>query len=159
MCYGNVNTPPEESRLEIISEYHDSKIGGHKGVNKTYQRIRERYFWPGIEEQVTDFVRKCKVRHEQKIVRAKIHEPMLIRDTPLNTFDKASLDTVGKLPTTPDGHKHILTMQDNLSKFCIAIPIPDISAATIAHALANNLISRYGAPRAILTDIREQPVK
>ena len=152
MCYGNVSTPPEESRLEIISENHNSKIGGHKGVNKTYQRIRERYFWPGIKEQVTDFVRKCKICQEQKIVRAKIHEPMLITDTPLDTFDKVSLDTVGKLPTTPDGNKHILTMQDNLSKYCIAVPIPDISAATIAHALAKNLISQYGAPKAILTD-------
>ena len=77
---------------------------------------------------------------------------MLIKDTPLDIFDKAALDTVGKLPTTPDGNKHILTMQDNLSKYCITVPIPDISAATIAHALAKNLISQYRAPKAILTD-------
>ena len=64
MCYGNISTPPEESRLEIISENNNSKIGGHKGFNKTYQRIRGRYFWPGIKEQVTDFVRKCKVCQE-----------------------------------------------------------------------------------------------
>ena len=48
---------------------------------------------------------------------------MLITDTPVDTFDKVSLDTVGKLPTTPDSNKHILTMQDNLSKYCIAVPI------------------------------------
>ena len=87
MCYGNVSTPPEESRLDIISENHNSKIGGHKGVNKTYQRIRDRYFWPGIKEQVTDFVRKYKICQEQKIVGAKIHDAMLITDTPLDTFD------------------------------------------------------------------------
>ena len=77
---------------------------------------------------------------------------MLITDTSLDTFDKVSLDTVGKLPTTPDGKKHILTMQDNLSKYCIAVPIPNISAATIAHGLTKNLISQYGAPKTILTD-------
>ena len=32
------------------------------------------------------------------------------------------------------------------------VPIPDISVATIAHALAKNLISQYGTPKAILTD-------
>ena len=127
VCYGNVSIPPEESRLEIISENHDSKIGGHKGVNKTYQRIPENYFWSSIKEQVTDFVRKCKVCQEQKIVRAKIHETMLITDTPLDTFDKVSLSTEGKLPTTPNGNKHILTMQDHLSNYCMAVPIPDIS--------------------------------
>ena len=133
-------------------ENHQSKIGGHKGVNKTYKRIRERFFWPGIKEQVTEFVRKCNTCQEQKIIRAKTHEPMIITDTPIDTFDKVSLDSVGPLPMTPGGNRHILTMQDNLSKYCIAIPMPDITATTIAHALAKDLISQYGAPKAILTD-------
>ena len=88
--------------------------------------------WPGLKDQVTEFGRKCDICQKQKIVRAKIHQPMLITDTPLGTFDKVSLDTIGKLPTTPDGNKHILTMQDNLF----------------------NLFSQYGALRAILTDRR-----
>ena len=110
--------------------------------------------WPGLEDQVTEFVRKCDICQKQKIVRAKIHEPMLITDTPLDTIDKVSLDTVGKSPTTSDGNKHILTMQDNLSKYCIAVSIPDtsISETTVAHAIAKHLFSQYGAPRAILTD-------
>ena len=102
-------------------ENHQSKIGGHKGVNKTYKRIRERFFWPGIKEQVTEFVRRCNTCQEQKIIRAKTHEPMIITDTPIDTFDKVSLDTVGPLPTTSDGNKHLLTMQDNLSKYCLAV--------------------------------------
>ena len=152
ICCGNVNIPPEELRTQIISENHESKIGGHKGINKTYQRIRERYTWPGLKDQVTEFVRKCDIRQKQKIVRAKIHKPMLITDTSLDTFDKVSLNTVGKLPTTPDGNKHILTMQDSLFKYCIAVPIPDISATTVAHAIARHLFSQHGAPRAILTN-------
>ena len=54
ICYGNVNIRPEELRTQIISENHESKIGGHKGINKTYRRIRERYMWPGLKDQVTD---------------------------------------------------------------------------------------------------------
>ena len=66
---------------------------------------------------------------------------MLITDTPLDTFDKVSLDIVGKLPTTPNGNKYILTMHDTLSKYCIAIPIPDIPATTVAHVIAKHLFS------------------
>ena len=47
---------------------------------------------------------------------------------------------------------HILTMQDNSSKYCITVPIPDLKTTTIAHAVATTLFSRYGAPRYILTD-------
>ena len=41
-------------------------------------------------------------------------------------------------------------MQNNLSKYCIAVPIPDISATTVSHAIAKHLFSQYGASRAIL---------
>ena len=37
--------------------------------------------WPGLKDQVTEFVRKCDIYQKQKIVRAKFHEPMLITDT------------------------------------------------------------------------------
>lgn len=70
---------------------------------------------------------------------------MLITDTPLDTFDKVSLDTVGKLPVMPDGNCHVLTIQDQLSKYSIYVSIPDISVTTIAHALAINLFAVYSA--------------
>ena len=44
-------------------------------------------------------------------------------------------------------------MQDNLSKYCIAVPIPNLETTTIAHVVASVLFSQYGAPWAILTDI------
>ena len=77
---------------------------------------------------------------------------MLITDTPAEPFDKVSLDTVGKLPTTTHGNGHILTMQDNFIKYCIAVPIPNLKTTTIAHVVATTLFSQYGGPRAILTD-------
>lgn len=72
---------------------------------------------------------------------------MVITDTPAEPFDKVSLDTVGNLPTTPNESRHILTMQDNLSKYCIAVPITDLKTTTVVYAVATNLFSQYGAPR------------
>ena len=76
---------------------------------------------------------------------------MLITGTPAEPFDKVSLHTVEKLPT-PNGNCHILTMQDNFSKYCIANPIPNLKTTTIAHAVSTTLFSEHGIPRAILTD-------
>ena len=102
ICHSNLSIPAEELSIQIISENHKSKIGDRKGVNNTYRMIGERYIRLGIKDQVIQFIRRCDVCQKQKIVRAKIHESMLITDTPLDTFDKVSLDTVGKLPITPD---------------------------------------------------------
>ena len=141
-----------ETRPKIIAEYHGSLIGGHKGITKTYCRIRERYTWPGLREEISEFIRGCRSCIEQKLVRARTREPMLITDTPTEPFEKVSHDTVGELPTTPNGNIHILTMQDNFSKYCIAVPISDLETTTIAHAVATSLFSQYGTPRYILTD-------
>ncbi|CAF4527491.1 unnamed protein product, partial [Didymodactylos carnosus] len=31
---------------QLLHAYHDSPTGGHLGVNKTWHKIRDRYFWP-----------------------------------------------------------------------------------------------------------------
>lgn len=89
---------------------------------------------------------------KKKLVRAKTRELILITDTPFVAFEKVSLDMVGKLATTPSGNRHIQTMRDNLSKSCIAVTTPNVKTKKIAHAVAVNLFSQYGAPQCILTD-------
>ena len=152
ICYGKVQLPPEKHRKQIMSTLHDSMTGGHKGINQTYKKIRERYYWPGMRNEIQDYIRKCAHCQEKKIERFKTREPMLITDTPIEAFDKVSIDTVGKLRTTPSGNCHLLTMQCNLTKYLIAIPIKNLNATTIADALAKHLVCQFGAPRAILSD-------
>ena len=43
-CVGITQYPTKEQRSQLIEEAHWSAIGGHKGVTKTYNRIRERYY-------------------------------------------------------------------------------------------------------------------
>ena len=85
LCHGKIEVPPEEIRPQIIKEYHGSLIGGHKGITKTYLRIRERYTSPKLRDDVTEYICKCKSCLEQKLVRARTREPMIITDTPADT--------------------------------------------------------------------------
>ncbi|XP_051153496.1 protein NYNRIN-like [Leptopilina boulardi] len=144
--YGNFSIEPSRNTLS------DLTTAGHKGLTRTYRRIKSRFYWPNLRRDITEFIRRCPECAEQKLTRIKTREPMILTDTPLEVFDKVSLDTVGVLPTTPNGNRHILTIQDHLSKYCLAVAIPDSSANTIAHALATNLFAVYGAPKCILTD-------
>ena len=77
---------------------------------------------------------------------------MEITDTPYATFDKISMDCMGPLPLTEKGNKYILSCQDQLSKYLIAIPIPNQEAETIAGALVDNVITLFGSPGSIITD-------
>ena len=149
ICTSEVVTPPLNDRLGIISEAHDSAIGGHKGIAKTYHRFRERYFWPGIKEDMCEYVRTCAECQKRKLVRVKTRQPMRITTTPNGAFEVLEMDIVGPLPVTVAGNKYILTLQCNLTKYSDALPISDMTAEMVATALVHDFITRFGCPEAI----------
>lgn len=152
VCSAEIIIPPNLDRENLIKENHESTIAGHKGVSKTYWRIRENYYWKSLKNDVREFVRLCRKCQENKLVRVKTRQPMKITDTPTQPFEKVQIDIVGPLPETPSGNKYILTIQDNFSKYSDAIPLLTIDSVSVAYALAEEFISRYGCPRAIHTD-------
>ena len=38
---------------------HDGKIAGHMGIFKTMERIARKYWWPGMREDVTKWIKEC----------------------------------------------------------------------------------------------------
>lgn len=152
ICTGQIQFPSVEERPKIIREYHESVVGGHKGVTKTYKRIRDDFFWDGMKQEITDFVTSCKDCQINKLVRVKTRLPMKITDTPTEPFERIQIDIVGPLPVTERKNRYILTIQDNFSKYCEAIALKEIDSVTIAHAFAEEFITRFGCPRIIHTD-------
>lgn len=65
-----------------------------------------------------------------KRVRIKIKQPMIITDTPGSSFDKVAMDIVGPLLQTERGNEYILTLQNQLTKFCMGILLPNQTAET-----------------------------
>jgi transposase InsO family protein len=77
---------------------------------------------------------------------------MIITSIANKTFEKVCLDIVGLLETTQKGNSYLLTIQDGLSKFSLAIPLPKHTANTIARAFVENFICHHGLPKSVLTD-------
>ena len=55
---------------------------------------------------------------------------MVLIDTPGDSFNKVSLDIVGRLSLTKGGNKFLLTMQDFLTKFCVVVPLAEANSRT-----------------------------
>ena len=49
---------------------------------------------------------------------------MIITDTS-ESFDNVAMNIVEPFPKTGRGNEYILTLQDQLTKFCMEIPLPD----------------------------------
>ena len=59
---------------------------------------------------------------------------------------------VGPLPVTLQGNKYILTFQDDLSKYVVAVPIEKQDAETVARAFVEKIVLQYGTPQILQTD-------
>lgn len=59
---------PKSSRLigVILQEFHDSKMGGHRGVLKTQKRIEALFYWRGMMTDIRQYVAACQVCQRQK---------------------------------------------------------------------------------------------
>ncbi|KAL0128587.1 hypothetical protein PUN28_003742 [Cardiocondyla obscurior] len=152
ICNGSIKYPPRDLRSSIIGEMHCSPTGGHRGVNKTYNRIKHKYYWENLKQEVQLYIQQCLQCQLKKLVRVKTKQPMLITDTPGTSFDKIAMDIVGPLPKTDRGNEYILTMQDQLTKFCMGIPLQNQTSETIAEVFVDRFVCVLGAPKAILTD-------
>lgn len=54
---------PNEITHAIIQNAHDLPIAAHGGIAKTLNRIREKYYWPKMANQIRQYVLKrqtCK---------------------------------------------------------------------------------------------------
>ena len=75
-----------------------------------------------------------------------------ITQYPTTAFEKISPDIVVLLPETKSGNLYILTLQDNFTKYSLAIPLPNHQAGTIADAFVKKFICIFGSPKGVLTD-------
>jgi hypothetical protein len=48
-------------REAIITAVHDHHTAGHFGLARTYQKARERYFWPNQFQDIQRYVRSCAI--------------------------------------------------------------------------------------------------
>lgn len=71
ICLNLIQTPDIEKRKSLILENHASAHGGHKGVTKTYNRIRPHYFWKTMKKDIQDFIRTCRDCQLKKLTRVK----------------------------------------------------------------------------------------
>ena len=136
---------------DILSALHDAPSAGHLGVNKTVERVRERFYWYGLQHDVEDWCRQCEKCARRKSPQATARAP-LVSSCPGYPFERIALDIMGPMPTTESGNKYILVVGDYFTKWKEAFAIPNQEAKTVAEKLVKEVISRYGAPEKIHSD-------
>ena len=139
------------NKKEIISDAHSGILGGHYSVEKTLQKIRQKYNWPNITIDVKEFIDKCEKCQYNKPGAQK---PYLYAspDIPRMPNEKISIDIMGPFEVTNKGNRYILVTQDYLTRYILVEPLIDKSTAAIIRALWCSWLGYFGKPKEILSD-------
>ena len=139
---------PTQLRQAVINQYHDDN--GHMGCDKTFDAIRQKYYWPNLYKTVHNHITACVPCQQRNMHRIK---PLLqTTDIPPYAFAKVGLDLSGPYPTTLSGNKYIVSFIDFYSGYPEAFAVPDKCADTIAYLLINEIFPRYGCMLELVTD-------
>ena len=129
---------------EGIGETKEAKaMSGHLGRVKTHAKVKERFYWNSITNDVADFIKSCDTcQRVNKVFKKNSGEMQPIEVKP-EAFYRIGIDLVGPLPETKDGYKYLVTAVCAFTKWVESEPLKDKSAKEVAKFL-HRLICRHG---------------
>lgn len=143
---------PSNLQSKILLECHDDPKSAHGGITKTISRIKCRYYWPSMNTEIKNYVRKCEVCQTTKtpniILRNQMGEPKL----PSKPWEMISIDLIGPLPRSKNGNIFLLVILDIFSKFVLLHPIRKADSKSVIKYLENNVFMLFGVPNVAIQD-------
>ena len=143
---------PKSYRHEILSIAHESPMSGHLGINKTYHKIINHFYWSGLKSNVSKYCKTCHTcqmvgKPNQTIPKAQL-QPIPAFDEP---FSRILIDCVGPLPRTKSGNEYLLTIMCTSTRFPEGIPLRNIKTKSIVKALIK-FFTFVGLPKSVQSD-------
>ena len=145
--------PQGSLRTKALQENHDIDVAGHQGVERTYERMQQQYYWPKLAKDVKSYVKSCDTCQRIKASQQKpagLLQPLPI---PSGRWEEVSMDFITHLPTTKKGNDSIVVFVDLFSKMAhfVAMKATD-SAPQVARIFFDTIFKLHGLPKRIVSD-------
>ena len=142
---------PRTLRDEALKAYHDNSAGGaHLGIEKVMAAMKSKYHWPRMHQEIYDYIHSCDTC--QLIKRDTHARPPPLTSLPVvGRFERWHMDFL-KLHKTTQGHQYVLLVVDSFTKWVEAFPMHSQEAVEVARCLFENIFSRFGCPKSLVSD-------
>ena len=136
---GNHICIPSELYDRSLHELHKM----HLGIEKMQHRARATVYWPGIDADIVEYVKRCTTCTQHKATQHV--QPMLPRDVPEAPWQDLAADFFNFKG------KEYLLIADTFSKYPFAFRMTTKTAETDIQKFTQ-LFSQYGSPKSLTTD-------
>ena len=142
---------PEDEMHSILNHCHTLPCGGHFGGQRTAAKVLQSgFYWPTLFKDAHQFVSTCDKCQRMGNISRK-DEPPMHPILEVELFDLWGIDFMGPFPASYN-NLYILLAVDYVSKWVEAIPTRTNDAKVVAQFMRSHIFSRFGTPRALITD-------
>ena len=142
---------PKDEMVSILNHCHTLPCGGHFGGQRTTTKVLQSGFrWPSLFKDAHQFVSTCDKCQRMGSISRK-DEPPMSTIMEVELFDLWGMDFMGPFPPS-FSNLYILLAIDYISKWVEAIPTRANDASVVAKFLRRHIFTRFGTPRALITD-------
>jgi transposase InsO family protein len=142
---------PNVDQQGILALCHTEACGGHFSAKKTAAKILQcGFYWPTLFKDAFEFCKTCERCQQLGGVTRRNMMP-LTNILVVEVFDCWGIDFMGPFPMSC-GYLYILLAVDYVSKWVEAIPTRTNDHKVVIEFLREHILSRFGAPRAIISD-------
>ena len=142
---------PEDEMHSILNHCHTLSCGGLFSGQRTVAKVLQSgFYWPSLFKDAHQFVSTCDKCQRMGNISRK-DEPPMHPILEVELFDVWGIDFMGPFPASYN-NLYILLAVDYVSKWVEAIPTRTNDAKIVANFLCSNIFSRFGTPRALITD-------
>jgi hypothetical protein len=143
------------AKREIIQAHHDPPVYGHPGISKTVQLVERTHWWPGLKQDITEYIKGCAECQHHKVNNRPMKAPLQPIYPKLEAlpFEMVALDFIVKLPIS-QGFDSILTTTDQgCTKASVFIPCnEDITAEETAVLYIKHVFTHFGLLTKVISD-------
>jgi transposase InsO family protein len=132
--------------------HNDPMSGSHFSFERTYDKLRNHYWWPGMHSSIRHHIKSCKACLSFNVSRQKKVGQLHPVPPPDGPFQIIGIDFCGPLKTTPRGNKYVLVITDYFTRYITAVPLPTCTAEKTAETLFNEFFCKFGVPEVIVSD-------
>ena len=142
---------PHAIREEILQELHAGALGGHLGEEKTSSKVKQRFYWPGMQKNIARWCQTCEACSTRKTAPKKNRSPLqtIQAGYPLQVV---GVDIMGPLPESEAGNLYVLVASEYFTKWVEVYAIPNQEAITVAKKLTDEMFCRFSPPEQLHSD-------
>ncbi|XP_062105399.1 uncharacterized protein LOC133817028 [Humulus lupulus] len=146
----------EEEAMKVLYEIHEGECGNHASGPSTAKKAkRQGYYWPSMEKDASDFVRKCDKCQRHANYSQKPPNELTSLTSPW-PFAIWRIDLIGAFPAGRGGAKYAVVVVDYFIKWVEVEPLIKITAKQITTFVNKSIVCSYGVPYQIISDNNTQ---